>query len=329
MATKISIKHALKIVRNNNNYKLIDVFNVLAKISSQYKEEETGRYFFIIFSHTDSYYHLSKIIQQEAPYIKSRTTITSCLKTLVHMDILEYSHGLKGWIIKGMADMLTEGYIELRKIFFTKLFYDLNITEKKAIFYATYIMSTKGYKKLKQIIVNIKNLDSEWMQIFKSNNIYYIRKRIKNILGRFFKDLSEIKRKEELSKLADYIHKERKRKIKNMLDFKFYFIPNKIMNELLSQRKTDKEILLEYRNSDPAFFGFLVKVRNIQNDFIKKKFTDKIMIALLKYCKALDYMSQQHITYRIIRKLNDKDEIVSPDKYISKTVKTYLEEIYI
>ncbi|QUH22070.1 hypothetical protein [Alkaliphilus sp. B6464] len=327
MATKISIDHALQIVKNNDHHKLIDVFNVLAKISSQYKEDETQRDFFIIFSHTDSLYHLSKIIKKEAPYIKSRTTITNCLKTLINMNILYYSYGVNGWVIRGMDNMLTEGYIELRKIFFTDIFYNMNITEKKALFYSVYIMSTKGYKSLKQIIINVKNIDSEWMQIFKSDNIYYIRERVQNILNRFFKDISDIKREQELEKLEDYIGEEQINKAKKDLKFKFFFIPNKIINEKLATKKTDREELQNFRKSDSSFYSYLIKLRERQDEHIQKKFTDRIMIALLRYCKGLNYLYKQEIASRILTKLFDTKEISSPDRYIGTVVQAYLQAL--
>lgn len=323
MATKSNVNHVLKIIKSNKHHKLIDVFFVLSKISIQFREEQTGRDFFIVYTDTDSEYNLCKIIKQEAPYFKSRTTVASCLNTLKDMNILYYSKGERGWIIREMDEMLDHGFIKLRKIFFTKLFYDLNITEKKALVYTVFIMSTKGYKSVRKIVINLKDDESKWRGIFKSDNIYYLRKRIVSILKKYFRDISEPFRKKELNNYN--YDKNMVRNKKKQLGFKFLFEPYRLITETID-KYNKREILEELKDLDQGFYGYIHKTKMRLEEKISNKFTDDIIISLMRCCKGLSYNNKQYIADRVVKKLFDKNEIASPDKYIGKIVLAYMQE---
>jgi hypothetical protein len=237
------------------------------------------------------------------------------------MNILNYSIGEKAWIIQGMGKMLDKGYIDLRTLFFTEEFYNLNYSEKKALLYAVYIMSTKGYTTIKQLMININNLDSEWMCLFKSKNKYYIRGCIKDIIKKYFNDLSEGKREYELRRTV-----YGKPKKKKELQWKFFFSPKEVLNDILAKKKSSQHELAVYRNTQPEFYAFLLKLKERQPVFIQKKFTDEIIIAMIQYCKALPYRMKQDIAVRILAKLMDIDIIKSPSRYISTVVQAYLLE---
>lgn len=316
MATKIYIKHALNIVKQNEHYKLIDVFLTLAKMCTQTSENK-----FCIYTENASIYNLSKAIINTSPYITSRTTVTSCIKSLIQMDILVYDYNGKCWYINEMENMLSEGYMDLREVFFTKSFYDLNITEKKIVFYATYIMSTKGYRRINQIIINIGNKTSEWLKIFKTKNIYYLKEKVKSVIGQFFIDKSQTNRELEI-KRTKYGKKKRLQQIK----FKFYLKPKKILTDKLSKQSVSQE-LDRYRENDPEFYNFLVDLREQQNILVKNRFTDKILALLIRLTKALTEQARLDITYRIITKLHDFNKVVAPERYIATVIQAYVEEV--
>lgn len=324
MATKTNISQVLDIIHVNNFNKLIDTYFTLVKISSQYREERTKRNFFVIYTESDSYCNLYKVIKKEAPYFRSRTTVATCIKELKYMGIIQYSRGMGGWFIKGMADMFDTGYMELPRFFFTKDFYNLNISEKKALVYAIYIINTKGYKNLRKIMVNLKEDESEWRKIFKSKNVYYLRRRILNIIRKFFRDLSEEFRRRELEKYKGYESSYVRRK-KRELGFRFVFRPNRFIEETIG-KKPPELMLEELRDTNPGLHGYIRRTKEQLEDWIRKKFTDKIEAALYSNCKALTYPAQQYITEMVIRKLYDIDEIKSPDKYIGAIVLAYIQE---
>ena len=65
MATKTNISQVLDIIHVNNFNKLIDTYFTLVKISSQYREERTKRNFFVIYTESDSYCNLYKVIKRK------------------------------------------------------------------------------------------------------------------------------------------------------------------------------------------------------------------------------------------------------------------------
>ncbi|KDR95965.1 hypothetical protein SAMN02745945_01762 [Peptoclostridium litorale DSM 5388] len=202
MSNKASISHALDVLECKDHHKLIDVFNMLCLLSSQlkrdwYLESLDGpcsmdkEHIFIIRTAKSSVCSLAKMVVEESEYMH-RSTVTQCLNKLIDMDILRYNDMYMGWEIVSMEDAFessvqylgsSSGYMELRKLFFTRDFYEMSVTMKKIIYYCCILMSTKGFKSMQSFIINLKNENSKWISFLNTDNLYYIKSVIIKLIG--------------------------------------------------------------------------------------------------------------------------------------------------
>jgi len=321
MATKISKEHARFLIEDQEHHKLIDIFINLAKLSSEVKTDGFKK--FIIHAPSSSKYQLSKALLSIIPSVKSRQTIYTTLNHLIDNGILSYNQKLYGWEIVGMEKMVTDegsGYLELRELFFTPLFDNLTYLEKKTLFYMTYIMSLKNYKKVKRIRVNVLSKDSELRKIYKTTNVYYIKKQVKSVVEKFFTPDNT-----SVPELKNLNPSSRKRALRRFY-FKFDAVPSKLIESTLAKpRMTPKERVDSYREKDSGFYGYLHKLPGYMT-WAGKYLTYELKDQLLRQCAALRLSDKQAITLQILKQLEKGTVISSLSKYIGKTIQTYLEE---
>lgn len=319
MATKMSQDHARFLIEEKDHHKLIDIFLMLVKLSSEVKVEDGKR--FIIHSNGDSKYRLSKSLLGMIPSVKSMTTIYTSLNLLEEEGLFKYNKSLLGWEIVGMENSFGggKGFMDLREIFYTPIFYSLSYLEKKTLFYMTYIMSLKKYKSFKKIRVNLLNPQSELRKIYKTKNVYYIRKALNSIIEKFFVSTDEF-----VESMAG-LNPTSKKRAKKRNSYKYSLKPKWFLDTTLSRpKKSEKERVKEYRESDSSFYGYLFKLP-IYMPWTKKHLSDELKLQLLRQCAALDLRDKQFITIQILNQLNKGNLIKSLNKYIEKTIKTYLE----
>ena len=330
MSNKVSISHALDVLECKDHHKLIDVFNVLCLLSSQlkrdwYLESLDGpcsidkEHIFLIRTSKNSVCSLAKMIVEESEYMH-RSTVTQCLNKLMEMDILRYNDMYMGWEILSMEDAFessveylgsSSGYMELRKLFFTRDFYEMPVTMKKIVYYCCILMSSKGFKSMQSFIINLKNEKSKWISFLNTDNLYYIKSMIIKLLG----EHGLLKKVEQ----KQYSHRP-DLKSKN----KFLFI----LKPLDSLKSTLKDSIDSFKNrfdrltsKYSKLYDYICSVRDRLSEPAKSRADKNIIYNLLDLLKHSSKSTVDAVIDGVFTKLHSGN-IDHPAAYIKKILRS-------
>ena len=316
---KINKKIFIRLLDEENHYKIMDIYLMLTRISVEHKVE--GKRKCILFSDQSSVYALAKTLHELVPSIKSLTTVKKTLNYLIDQHYLMYDPHLKGWILLGMEYAFKkggDGYIDLKKICFSKAYYDLSFLEKKILLYSIYLNSnSKGHDVLN---INLNDKNSKWYVFFKGKNIYYIKNKIKQVVDKFCHDLSDPLRKQALSllnhpSLGYYIKKRKEAYLKFRLRLKEW-----VHDNIETNKKTSTEILQVFSEKDTALYGYLSKIEEIKGYKKGELLSDDLKLILFKHCVRLSLDAQQEIINSFINQLMNQRIIQAPAKYIKAMI---------
>ncbi len=331
MATKACMHHVNDILINTTHHKLLDVYFVLCNMSTQDSNNQ-----FFIHTASKSIYSVCKAIMKEAPYMKSRNTIHECCKELMSIGILKYNREAYAWELHLMKYMFKSdnglsGFIHLRKIFFTELFYNLSVSEKKILCKVLSIMSSKGYRSYRDIEISLENDKDKvnmnfWKKGLNSNDKYYIRKIIAGVLSNkeLFIDNSDTERQKQLIK--HQFNSTMYKKQKKLFQYRFWFSPAPKLRDLLyKNKKSLEERFNDLKQKYKDLYDYLsIRLLSCQ-DYIQKKFSMEIWVAILSSCRNVSWIIRKEVVEGVITKLYHHVEIASPEKFIGSLTRSRIQ----
>jgi len=186
MSIKISHEHALKLLFNQDYYKVIDAFLYLIKISKMKNINREKKYIIQMTNDSETEYRLPYIILDNIPSIKTKATANSIIDLLIKEDMIHFNDKLNSWEIPNMFNMLKDGSLEVKALFYTDDFYSLSYLEKKTLLYVVYIMSTEEYKRTKVINLDVLSKDNLLINIYYNRDKNYINKQIQSVIEKYF-----------------------------------------------------------------------------------------------------------------------------------------------
>lgn len=329
MANKVSISHALSVLHSKKHHKLIDVFNAVCRMSTQirrdwYVETLTGdidaskEYIFIVRTANPSICCLSKMILEEAGYMH-RSTVSQCLNELADMGIVSYNSSYLGWEIIGMEDAFNKadsetspgGYMELRKLFFSKEFYEMNVTLKKIVYYCSILMSTKGFKSKNSFIINLKKENPEWTSFLNTDNIYYI----KSLITRLIDDSNLLRKLEQ----KQYAH----RTVKNKNRFLFILKPlEKLKLFIKDSPLSAQDKLNSLISKHKELYSYIAGLRDKLEQPARSRATDSVICALVEALRYLNRSTVELVVDSVFTRIHN-GEISHPSAYIAKILQKH------
>lgn len=220
MAKHISKNHIKNILLNSNRYRTLDLLIVMADMATQVLVDKTNKdYKFIVPSHNNAH-ALWDNINIKYPEFINTTTCRDCLNELISLGIVEYNIELNGYELIDMNEMLSKkgcGYINIRDFFFTKAFTTMKFSQKKILLFFIYQLDQKKvsnifknkfgvdiYQNLNRFIKSHKNDDLNIMTVLRTNDVYYVKSVLDNMLLTYpdlFSDKSEESRQYNYNKI--------------------------------------------------------------------------------------------------------------------------------
>lgn len=181
MATKIGIS-LLKKTLNENNYDIVDTVIHLVHMSTELKDLDNKSSLFVIPVEKNTINFLANKLSKNLK--TSVRTLNTLVKKLVDKGYIHYCEDNRAWIIDGMEKDFSKngnGYIYIRKLFFTKEFQDLKKIEKRLVLYMAQLKDSKAAKKYKgKMTINF--LRKPWYDAMKITNYYYAIRIVKRLL---------------------------------------------------------------------------------------------------------------------------------------------------
>lgn len=329
MANKVSISHALSVLHSKKHHKLIDVFNAVCSMSIQTRRDwyiealsgeidTSNEYIFIVRTANPSICCLSKMILEEACYMH-RSTVTKCIAELVDMGLLRYNPSYLGWEIIGMENAFNRsdseassgGYMELKKLFFSREFYDMNVTLKKIVYYCSILMSTKGFKSKNSFIINLKKENPEWTSFLNTDNIYYV----KSLISRLLEESSLLKKLEQ----KQYAH----RNIKNKNRFLFILKPlERLKLSIKDSRISARDKLENLVSRHKELYSYITGLRDRLEQPARSRANDNVIYALVEALRYLSRPKVELVVDSVFTRLHNS-EINHPSAYIARILQKH------
>lgn len=322
MSTKLSNEHISKIYYQCKEYKILDVYIILAHISSEVKN---GKY--LIQSYSNRKSDLINIVNKYCPDTAYKT-VSNCIDKLQAIDILDYDYSLSAWYLKDMENMTKSkddagsadekekltGYTNIRKFFLSNEFFNMKAREKRIIIYICQLLDSKASRNYNNISINLLKFNSSWMKILKTKCKYYAKKTIDNMLKKYdsiFDDFSSEMRQNDIVP-------------KTISNFKFSFTCER----------------LNHKNNENDMFE-LIKIKN-HNEYIlvknKVKFANitlskqKIMHIIRAISTIKEWFIKERVVQLIVNKYiaiqihHSRENIRSLPAYAAAVVKAVINE---
>lgn len=322
MSTKLSNDHINKISANCKEYKILDVYIILAHISSEVK---SGKY--LIQSYSDKKSDLINIVNKYCPKT-SYKTIYNCIEKLESMDILVYDELLSAWSLKNMENMTKSkdeaetleerktltGYTNIRKFFLTDDFFNMKAREKRVIIYICQLLDSKASKNYENISINLFRLNSSWFKILKTKCKYYAKNTIENMLKKYkhiFNDFSPISREKDIAP-------------KTITNFKFTFTC-----ESLSNKNNEEDMLELIKLKNPKEYALVKDKVEFAKITLSKQ---KIMHIVRAISTIREWFLKERVTQLIVNKYiaiqihHSRENIKSLPAYSAAVVKAVVNE---
>ncbi len=292
MATKLSNEHITRISRECNEYKIFDVYIILAHISSEVK---SGKY--LIQSYSSKRSDLINLVHRYCPAAAYKT-ISNCIDKLESMNILIYDNSLCAWSLNNMENMTKSkaeaetdeeretftGYTNIRKFFLTDEFFKMKAREKRIIIYICQLLDSKASKNYNSISINLLKFNNSWLKILKTKCKYYAKRTIETMLSKYkeiFNDFSSEVREKDIAP-------------KTVTNFKFSFTCNTLNN------KNSEDDMLE-----------LIKMKNPKEYALVKDRIDFAGITLSKQkvmhlVRAISTIKEWFLKERVVQLIMNK-----------------------
>lgn len=322
MSTKLSNEHITKISKDCNEYKILDVYIILAHISSEVK---SGKY--LIQSYSSKKSDLINIVHKYCPKAAYKT-IHNCIEKLEFMNILIYDESLCAWCLKNMENMTKSkdeaetleeretltGYTNIRKFFLTDEFFNMKAREKRIIIYICQLLDSKASRNYKNTSINLLKFNSSWLKILKTKCKYYAKNTIENMLEKYkdiFNDFSSLVREKDIAP-------------KTVTNFKFTFTC-----ESLNNRNSEEDMLELIKLKNPKEYALVKdKVEFAQITLSKQK----IMHIVRAISTIKEWFLKERVTQLIINKYiaiqihHSRENIKSLPAYSAAVVKAVVNE---
>ncbi|WP_321835610.1 hypothetical protein [Clostridium butyricum] len=322
MATKLSNEHITRIYNECREYKILDVYIILAHISSEVKN---GKY--LIQSYSNKKSCLVNIVNKYCPKTAYKT-IYNCIDKLEAMNILVYEETVSAWCIKNMENMTKtkadaanqeekesfNGYTNIRNVFLSNEFFNMRAREKRLIIYICQLLDSKASKNYKNITINLLKFNSSWMKILKTKCIYYAKNTIENMLNKYnhiFSDLSSKIRENDIAP-------------KSVSNFKFLFTC-----DTLSNKNNENDIFELIKIKNPKEYTLVKeKVRFAKITLSKQK----IMHLVRSISTIKEWFLKERVVQLIVNKYiaiqihHSRENIKSLPAYAAAVVKAVMNE---
>lgn len=322
MSTKLSNEHITRISQECREYKILDVYIILAHISSEVK---SGKY--LIQSYSSKRSDLINIVHKYCPNTAYKT-ISNCIDKLEDMKILVYDESLCAWCLKNMENMtkakayaetLEEresftGYTNIRKFFLTDDFFNMRAREKRIVIYICQLLDSKASKNYKNISINLLKFNNSWLRILKTKCKYYAKKTIESMLEKYksiFSDFSEEVRQKDIAP-------------KTVTNFKFSFTC-----ESLNNKNSEDDMLELIKMKNPKEYALVKdKVQFAQITLSKQK----VMHLVRAISTIKEWFLKERVVQLIVNKYiaiqihHSRENIKSLPAYAAAVVKAVVNE---
>lgn len=322
MSTKLSNEHISKISQECKEYKILDVYIILAHISSEVK---SGKY--LIQSYSNKKSDLINIVHKYSPKTAYKT-ISNCIDKLESMNILIYDESLCAWSLKNMENMtkpkseaetLEEretltGYTNIRKFFLTDEFFKMKAREKRIVIYICQLLDSKASKNYRNISINLLKFNNSWLKILKTKCKYYARKTIENMLNKYkdiFNDFSLEIRNNDIAP-------------KTITNFKFSFTC-----EPLSNKNSEDDMLELIKLKNPKEYKLVKDKIEFAHITLSKQ---KVMHLVRSISTIKEWFLKERVIQLIINKYiaiqihHSRENIKSLPAYAAAVVKAVVNE---
>lgn len=212
MANKMYNKTLETVLMKCEHHKSLDFFIAITSLARQVfikpdtKYDQNGKkrktkYIFVVPCANNTVHCLWSELNHAFPNLINKTTIYKCVEEFIELGILQYNPQYGGFQIVDMEKMLQKkdkGFTTLRSFYFTDTFIKMPFAEKRVIMYITTLADkTNVAKKFKNdngsdIVINLTNDnnttnkdDINWINLCRTNDIYYVRKVINSILTNY------------------------------------------------------------------------------------------------------------------------------------------------
>lgn len=322
MSTKLSNEHITRILKDCKEYKILDIYIILAHISSEVK---SGKY--LIQSYSNKKSDLINIVHRYCPRIAYKT-IYNCIEKLELMNIIVYDESLYAWSLKNMENMVKSknkaqtlderetllGYTNIRKFFLTDEFFNMKAREKRIIVYICQLLDSKASKNYKNISINLLKFNNNWLKILKTKCKYYAKNTIETMLEKYkdiFNDFSPLIRKNDIAP-------------KTVTKFKFVFTC-----ESLSNKNSENDMLELIKLKNPKEYILVNNKVKFAKITLSKQ---KIMHIVRAISTIKEWFLKERITQIIVNKYiaiqihHSRETIKSLPAYSAAVVKAVVNE---
>lgn len=322
MSTKLSNEHITRISQECKEYKIFDVYIILAHISSEVK---SGKY--LIQSYSSKRSDLINIVHKYCPNTAYKT-ISNCIDKLEDMKILVYDESLCAWSLKNMENMtkakadaetLEEresltGYTNIRKFFLTDEFFNMKAREKRIVIYICQLLDSKASKNYKNISINLLKFNNSWLRILKTKCKYYAKKTIENMLEKYkdiFNDFSSEVREKDIAP-------------KTVTNFKFSFTC-----ESLNNKNSEDDMLELIKMKNPREYALVKDKIEFAHITLSKQ---KVMHLVRAISTIKEWFIKERVVQLIVNKYiaiqihHSRENIKSLPAYAAAVVKAVVNE---
>ena len=322
MSTKLSNEHITRISQECREYKILDVYIILAHISSEVK---SGKY--LIQSYSNKRSDLINIVHKYSPNT-SYKTISNCIDKLEEMNILVYDESLCAWCLKNMENMTKSkadaetleeresltGYTNIRKFFLTDEFFNMRAREKRIVVYICQLLDSKASKNYKNISINLLKFNNSWLRILKTKCKYYAKKTIENMLEKYkniFSDFSEELRQRDIAP-------------KTVTNFKFSFTCDSLNN-----KNTEDDMLELIKMKNPKEYALVKDKVEFAHITLSKQ---KVMHIVRAISTIKEWFLKERVVQLIVNKYiaiqihHSRENIKSLPAYAAAVVKAVVNE---
>lgn len=322
MSTKISNEHISRISQECREYKILDVYIILAHISSEVK---SGKY--LIQSYSSKKSDLINIVHKYCPNTAYKT-ISNCIEKLESMNILIYDESLCAWTLNNMENMTKaksdaetleeretlNGYTNIRKFFLTDEFFNMRAREKRIIIYICQLLDSKASKNYRNISINLLKFNNSWLKILKTKCKYYAKKTIENMLNKYkdiFNDFSLEVREKDIAP-------------KTVTNFKFTFTC-----EALSNKNSEDDMLELIKMKNPKEYALVKNKVDFAHITLSKQ---KVMHIVRSISTLKEWFLKERVVQIIVNKYiaiqihHSRENIKSLPAYAAAVVKAVVNE---
>ncbi|WP_294395001.1 hypothetical protein [uncultured Clostridium sp.] len=322
MSTKLSNEHITRISQECKEYKILDIYIILAHISSEVK---SGKYLIQTYSSKRS--DLINIVHKYCPNAAYKT-VSNCINKLEKMNIIVYEEALCAWSLKNMEKMTkskdeaeTEeereslsGYTNIRKFFLTDEFFNMKAREKRIVIYICQLLDSKASKNYRNISINLLKFNNSWLKILKTKCKYYAKNTIEHMLNKYkdiFNDFSDKVRENDIAP-------------KTVTNFKFAFTC-----ESLNNKNSEEDMLELIKMKNPKEYA-LVKERA---DFAHITLSKQKVMHLVRAISTLkEWFLKERVVQLVVNKYiaiqihHSRENIKSLPAYAAAVVKAVVNE---